>query len=164
MKMTPKSNYTTATYDALVDLAHSLRPGWDQAGIRQAIRTALIRQPMPTLADLAYALVRLAIDPTIVTPSVLGMDGPHWHTTTVQHTAPQPPRRCRNCGNEITYAEAHTCIAPRIGDFEAGRHAVRNALAEARAHLCPHGTLWRDSHQHNDHVIAGEVINSEETP
>jgi hypothetical protein len=148
MKMTSKSNYTTATYDALVDLAHSLRPTWDQAGIRAAIRAALIRQPMPTLADLAYALVRLAIDPTIVTPSVLGMDGPHWHTSTVQHTAPQPPARCGTCHGY------HTPDAPHNRPYTPSDHRqalaeIRDNLAEARTHHCPHGVRWRDCHQHN---------------
>ncbi len=155
--MTSVTNHTTATYDALVTLARSLRPGWDEPGVRAAIRAALVRQPMPTLADLAYALVRLAIDPTIASPVVLGMDGPHWHTTSVKHTAPQPPRRCPNCGNEIEYAKAHTCIPTRIGDHRAGIIAARNAYLNATANLCPHGVGWRDCHQHDGHVIAGET-------
>jgi hypothetical protein len=125
------TNHTTATYDALVALAHSLRPSWDPAGIRQAIRTALIRQPMPNLADLAYALVRLAIDPTIVTPSVLGMDGPHWHTSTVQHTAPAAPHKCGTCRSWHTRLDP--CPGPvRIGDHRAGIAAVRAAYTQAR--------------------------------
>jgi hypothetical protein len=143
------TNHTTATYDALVDLAHSLRPSWDQAGIRQAIRTALVRQPMPNLADLAYALVRLAIDPTIVTPSVLGMDGPHWHTTTAQHTTPQPPGKCQVCHGY------HTPDAPHnrpytASDLEAGRRAARDAYHTATSNLCPHGVLWTNCHQHKE--------------
>jgi hypothetical protein len=143
------TNHTTATYDALVDLAHSLRPSWDQAGIRQAIRTALVRQPMPNLADLAYALVRLAIDPTIVTPSVLGMDGPHWHTTTAQHTAPQPPHMCGTCHGWHTRLEP--CPGPpRIGDYRQALVEIRDNLAEARTRLCPHGVPWTNCHQHQE--------------
>jgi hypothetical protein len=84
-------NHTTATYDALVALARSLRPSWHTEGIRNAVRQALRREPMPTLADLAYALVRCAIDPTIVSPAVLPLDGPHWRVTG-QITTPIPPR------------------------------------------------------------------------
>jgi hypothetical protein len=147
--MTSKNIHTTATYDALVTLAQSLRPGWEPEGIRNAIRTALIRQPMPTLADLAYALVRLAIDPTIVTPSVLGMDGPHWHTTTTQHTAPQPPGKCQVCHGY------HTPDAPHnrpytASDLEAGRRAARDAYHTATSNLCPHGVLWTNCHQHKE--------------
>jgi hypothetical protein len=147
--MTSKNIHTTATYDALVALAQSLRPGWEPEGIRNAIRTALIRQPMPTLADLAYALVRLAIDPTIVTPSVLGMDGPHWHTTTTQHTAPQPPGKCQVCHGY------HTPDAPHnrpytASDLEAGRRAARDAYHTATSNLCPHGVLWTNCHQHKE--------------
>jgi hypothetical protein len=147
--MTSKNIHTTATYDAIVTLAQSLRPGWEPEGIRNAIRTALIRQPMPTLADLAYALVRLAIDPTIVTPSVLGMDGPHWHTTTTQHTAPQPPGKCQVCHGY------HTPDAPHnrpytASDLEAGRRAARDAYHTATSNLCPHGVLWTNCHQHKE--------------
>jgi hypothetical protein len=46
---------------------------------------------------------------------------------------------------------------------EHGIQACRNALAEAKRSCCPHGTLWRDCHQHNGHVIAGQVLSSEET-
>jgi hypothetical protein len=155
------TNHTTAIYDALVDLAHSLRPSWDPAGIRQAIRTALVRQPMPNLADLAYALVRLAIDPTIGAPSVLGMDGPHWHTTTVQHGTPVPDGRCVICH---TFHSTLECPGRpvRIGDHRAGIVDVRAAYAQATANLCPHGVGWRDCHQHNGHVIAGEVVKETE--
>jgi hypothetical protein len=154
--MTSKNIHTTATYDALVTLAQSLRPGWEPEGIRNAIRTALIRQPMPTLADLAYALVRLAIDPTIVTPSVLGMDGPHWHTASVQHTAPQPPKRCTVCSRfhgpngpcpgRWTEADQHASIV-------AAQHAIasaRAALGATKAGLCPHGVPWTNCHQHQE--------------
>jgi hypothetical protein len=146
------TNHTTATYDALVALAHSLRPGWDPAGIRQAIRTALVRQPMPTLADLAYALVRLAIDPTIASPSVLGMDGPHWHTTTMQHTAPSPPGRCDVCyGFHAPDAcPGHGTV--RLGDHRQALAEIRDNLAEAKRDLCPHGVPWHHCHQHTDHA------------
>jgi hypothetical protein len=149
MKMTSKSNYTTATYDALVDLAHSLRPTWDQAGIRAAIRAALIRQPMPTLADLAYALVRLAIDPTIVTPSVLGMDGPHWHTSTAQHTAPPPPGKFQvSHGYHTPDAPHNRPYTPT--DWRPALANVRAAYTQATAGHCPHGVPWTNCHQHKD--------------
>jgi hypothetical protein len=162
------TNHTTATYDALVTLTRSLRPSWDEPGIRAAIRTALARQPMPTLADLAYALVRLAIDPTITSPVVLGMDGPHWHTTSVKHTAPQPPKRCAKCSR--FHGPDGPCSgrwteADQRASIVAAQHAIataRAALGATRAHLCPHGVGWRNCHQHNGHVIAGEVI--KETP
>jgi hypothetical protein len=147
--MTSKNIHTTATYDALVTLAQSLRPGWEPEGIRNAIRTALIRQPMPTLADLAYALVRLAIDPTIVTPSVLGMDGPHWHTTTVHHTAPQPPGKCQVChGYHTPDAPHNRPYTP--SDWRPALATARAALGATKAGLCPHGVPWTNCHQHKE--------------
>jgi hypothetical protein len=147
--MTSKNIHTTATYDALVTLAQSLRPGWEPEGIRNAIRTALIRQPMPTLADLAYALVRLAIDPTIVTPSVLGMDGPHWHTTTAQHTTPQPPGKCQVChGYHTPDAPHNRPYTP--SDWRPALATARAALGATKAGLCPHGVPWTNCHQHKE--------------
>jgi hypothetical protein len=40
---------------------------------------------------------------------------------------------------------------------EHGITACRQALAEAKRGLCPHGVGWRNCHQHNDHVVAGET-------
>jgi hypothetical protein len=44
---------------------------------------------------------------------------------------------------------------------EHGIALCRQALAEAKRDLCPHGVGWRDCHQHNGHVIAGQVIHEE---
>ncbi len=35
-------------------------------------------------------------------------------------------------------------------------------LADAKTRCCPHGVDWRNCHQHNGHVIAGEVIKETE--
>jgi hypothetical protein len=167
MTKTSKINYTTPTYDALVALVHSLRPSWDEPGIRAAIRASLVLQPMPTLADLAYALVRIAIDPTITNPGVLSLPGPHWQTTTRQHTAPQPPKRCAKCSRfhgPDGPCTGHWTEADQQASIVAAQHAIataRAALGATRANLCPHGVGWRDCHQHNGHVIAGQVIHEE---
>ncbi len=44
---------------------------------------------------------------------------------------------------------------------EHGIGLCRAALADAKTRLCPHGVGWRDCHQHDGHVIAGEVIKEE---
>jgi hypothetical protein len=165
MTKTSKLNYTTPTYDALVTLTRSLRPSWDEPGIRAAIRNAINRQPMPTLADLAYALVRIAIDPTVTNPGVLAMTGPHWGQTTAHFAELQPPRRCERChefhGLEAPCPQRHDTDYAAIG--ADGMASVRAAYTQATADLCPHGVGWRDCHQHNGHVIAGQVTHSEET-
>jgi hypothetical protein len=38
----------------------------------------------------------------------------------------------------------------------------RTALAAARTRNCPHGVDWRNCHQHNGHVVAGEVVEETE--
>jgi hypothetical protein len=49
----------------------------------------------------------------------------------------------------------YTTVAQR------GIQLCRTALAAAKTRNCPHGVGWRDCHQHNGHVIAGQVITEE---
>jgi hypothetical protein len=152
MTKTSKINYTTPTYDALVALAHSLRPSWGEPGIRAAIRASLVLQPMPTLADLAYALVRIAIDPTITNPGVLSLPGPHWQTTSAHFAELQPPRRCETC-HEF-HGLAAPCPARSHSDYAATAAAamtqVRAAYTQATADLCPHRVPWTNCRQHEE--------------
>ena len=122
------SQHTTQTFDALVAFVISLRPSWQTPGIRAAIRDALARQPAPTLAELAYAIVALATNPTIVSPAVLPMDGAHWRLTRLEQT-PTPLGKCDRCRG---FHDGAPCPGPP-GDQRAGVTAVRLALAKARA-------------------------------
>jgi D-mannonate dehydratase len=45
---------------------------------------------------------------------------------------------------------------------EHGITLCRAALATAKRNLCPHGVDWRNCHQHDGHVVAGEVIKETE--
>ena len=93
------NKHSTATFDALVTLARSLRPDWTTEGIRNAIRLTLGQPEMPPLCDLTYALVRIAIDPTIETPAILPKPGPHWRQPSEvdRRPTPRPPRRDESC-------------------------------------------------------------------
>jgi hypothetical protein len=133
--------HTTDTYDALVALARSLRPRWDVPGIRAAIRAAMQRQPQPTLAELAYALVRVAENPTIVTPGIVALDGQHWGKSTKDPEEPERNRMCVVCGQ--FHKPTDPCTGPVVITRSTADHiaAARLALgkrveyvkAEARA-------------------------------
>ncbi len=103
--------HTTDTYDALVALARSLRPRWDVPGIRAGIRAALQRQPQPTLAELAYALVRCAENPTIEFPNVVALDGPHWQAATKEPVEPERTKHCIKCGE---FHKPNDCAGPVV--------------------------------------------------
>jgi len=138
--------HSTATYDALVDLARSLRPAWNTEGIRNAIRQALNRDPMPNLADLAYALTRICIDPTVSTPGMLARDGAHWRSTSVQSTGTRiaVKERCPTCKH------LHHPDAPHVERGKASPRVdeVRAILASTRSNLCPCGVKPRDCPEH----------------
>lgn len=137
--MTSTSNkHSTATFDALVELAHSIRPSWQTPGIRNAIRTVLGRDNPPRLAEIAYALIRIAEDPSIATPNVLTYEGPHWRHT--QGTGNYVPKgRCSECGGLHDPADDHTPVEDDRLDGSDGRvQALRDALAATQKRLCSH--------------------------
>lgn len=140
MKMTSTTkNHSTATFDALVELARSIRPSWQTPGIRNAIRNVLGRDNPPRLAEIAYALVRIAEDPSIATPHVLTYEGPHWRHT--HGTGTYVPRgRCSDCRGMHDPVDGHTPREDERRDGGDGRtDALRDALREARSELCSHG-------------------------
>lgn len=94
MKMNQTS---TEKLDALVALARSVRPEWDVPGVRNAIRQSLARAVQPTIAELAYALIRCAENPTINTPAVVPMDGAHWKTGIKDGADVERNTRCHTC-------------------------------------------------------------------
>lgn len=64
-------------FDDLVQLAHSVRPGWQAPGIKAAIRQALNREDPFDFADLTRAVVKAALDSTAQTPAVIAHDA-YW--------------------------------------------------------------------------------------
>lgn len=156
MRMNSTTNkHSTATFDALVELTRSIRPSWQTPGIRNAIRTVLGRDNPPRLAEIAYALVRLAEDPSIATPNVLTYDGPHWrHTHGTGAYIPQG--RCTECGGMHDPADTHTPVEDDRVDGSDGRtDALRAALHDARTRLCTHGvphTNCAEPHDNSDPV------------
>jgi hypothetical protein len=97
MTETTRKNPETDKLDALVALARTIRPTWDTPGIRAAIRNALARDVQPSLAELAYALVRCAENPTINTPAFVALDGPHWGKSTRDPAEPERATKCERC-------------------------------------------------------------------
>ena len=95
MKMNPAEERDKL--DALVALTRAVRPSWETPGIQAAIRNALARDVQPTIAELAYALIRCAENPTINTPAVVAMDGPHWGKSTRDPQEPERTTRCKKC-------------------------------------------------------------------
>lgn len=112
------NKHSTRTFDALVELAQSLRPEWTTEGIRNAIRITLGAPEMPALCDLTYALVRIAIDPTIETPAILSRPGPHWRAQTAEERqpTPRPPRQGEACAIHPGEHRDHCrcCAADRL--------------------------------------------------
>ena len=103
--------------DQLAALAVAIRPvgapTWDAAGVRAAIAT--VRHDRD-LADIAVAVIRLAVNPDERTPARLPNAGAHWPT-----------------GTGPTYTPPHIPIPPPpTGPAAAARDA---AAAEARRAL-----------------------------
>lgn len=118
----------TRTFDALVDLARSIRPSWDTPGIRAAVRQSLARDPQPTLAELAYALIRCAENPTVNTPGLVALDGPHWAKATPETSEPARTRYCRSC------SQFHFPSKPCLPPLSSGK-APADLVAAAKARL-----------------------------
>lgn len=147
------NKHSTAAFDALVELARSIRPSWQTPGIRHAIRTVLGRDSPPRLADIAYALVRIAEDPSIATPNVLTYEGPHWRHT--HRTGAYVPRgRCAECGGLHDPADDHTPVDDDRLDGGDGRiDALRDALAATRKRLCSHGVRPENCNEPHDNKL-----------
>lgn len=120
---------TKSQAEALIALAIELRPAtatqWNHAGTRAAIANQ--RNDREAL-DVIRALTVLAADPTVRTPAVLAVDGPHWPAKT--RPTPTPPAFIRQ---------------PKPQTTVDGPALARRALTNARpspSHLFGKGDLW----------------------
>jgi len=140
MRMTLDSKYTTNVFDNLVQLALSLRPGWQAPGVRAAIRDALNRPETVHVADLTYALTRIACDPTVATPAVLAMDGPHWRKSS-QPADMYRSAKCGTCGGRHTPGAEHN---PRDRERPSDERRAE-MVAACRAGIQPMKTYRGDA-------------------
>lgn len=112
---------TSEQVDALARYLQSLRPGqrpWTIDAIRNAIIEA--GQHSRDAKTLTLAAITATLDPTNVTPAVIGMTGPHWTeafrmTTQEPGETHQPPRvrtYCPNCSWVHYPDETCTTYAP----------------------------------------------------
>lgn len=135
--------YKTETFDAIVALAQSIRPKWETPGLRQAIRDSLARDDQPTLAELAYAVLRVAENFAVVSPAVIAMDGPHWRLSRRESEPPKFMRCPKGCGDFYLPKDApeHECKArskdDRVHEHTSAMHVI---VAEVNATACSHGT------------------------
>jgi hypothetical protein len=152
---------TPTQIERLAAMANALRPDWPTRSIQTHITT---HHNQRAYRDLALALTYVATDSESSTPARLNQPGPWWRLTTVVEGPPQPPRRCEACSEY--HGPGQPCPARSHSDYAAtgaaGMTQVRAAYTRATARLCPHGVGWRDCHQHNGHVIAGEVVKETE--
>jgi hypothetical protein len=152
-----KFRYSTATFDAIVDLARSIRPRWDVPGLRKAIRDALARDDQPTLAELAYAVLRVAENFSVESPAVIAMDGPHWRKA-VPVNEPARAELCLRCRD---YHMRHVDCVKEGWKPKPDRRSERTTrftdqlraeLATVRADQCPHGPRCADCKKARDHA------------
>jgi hypothetical protein len=131
--------YGTKTFDLLVELVRSIRPGWDIAGIKTAIRSSLAREAQPTIAELAYALIRCAENPTVTTPGFVALDGPHWNKAQPKETEPARVRKCQRCSQLHYPNEPCEPVKVRSGRHSSHIAEARTILRDTKARLCRHG-------------------------
>jgi hypothetical protein len=145
---------------ALAAFIHTIRDDWDTPGITHALGTARLRVDA-TVLNITIAAVKAAQNTKNRTPAVITLDGDHWREHVRPLVTPQPPGKCQVChGYHTPDAPHNRPYTP--SDPRTGLANVRAAYTRATADLCPHGVGWRDCHQHDGHVVAGEVL-SEET-
>ena len=104
-----------------------LRTDWDKAGIVSALGKARTIAPA---ADLAVAAIRAASTASNRTPSVIGMEGPHWRSTETKPRHETP--RQETCGT--CYLARHQCEARWSEDhaFESLAHPDRRSDVSER--------------------------------
>lgn len=115
--------------DLIVKFVKSLRPDWDEAGIRAALRNAYAISSSPT--RLMCAAIFAAGTGTNLTPAVIGMRGPHWDSLDPNRSKepPRPKRRCDrcqewNCDNGVDCRPAEECADPAAA-VAAAKSAIR---------------------------------------
>lgn len=161
------NQHGTKTFDLLVDLTRTIRPAWDRPGVQAAVKASLARELQPTLAELAYALIRCAENPSISTPAVIALDGPHWKKT--QHVEPLEPIRARKCQRCSDFHQPDVdCepVVPKRTTRTSQRAAeCRELLRDSRATLCKHGVVpWLCSDCQPTARPVHDTLLPEETP
>jgi hypothetical protein len=154
----------------LATFINAVRPSWHPTAIMNALAAARERGPA---FDVALAAIRVAANSQKETPAIIPLEGPHWHQSARSPVPPIPPRKCPTCRSYHT--EADRCLGPTParrddnpvsvgadgmatilnvdpGDTVAQRGIAlcRQALADAKAGLCPHGVPWTNCHQHKE--------------
>lgn len=146
------SRHQRADAEALATFVRRLRPptgdaAWGQAQTVQAILAC--REPM---SETAVALIRLAEDQTVRTPTLLNQPGPWWHRASRDERPAGPntrnldrcpehgnPRRdCLDCrrenGPELTPEQIRAnAAALRTQIAQAGRERVARLAAQRKA-------------------------------
>lgn len=98
----------------LANLIHTIRPDWDEAGVRAALAKVMDRP----LIDVATAALAATHRTDQYTPAIIAKPGAHWSTT--KHT-PEPARDpCAICG------------IPRTAHNLAGHEWISQAEEDAR--------------------------------
>lgn len=112
------TNLTHPQAQALTALIATIRPDWDATGILAALRIAKDRG---TATEVMHAAITAASTPTVRTPAVMGMAGPHWTTPTSAPRAPSTvpdasAARCEIPGHEGEVAHnCRACRSERLG-------------------------------------------------
>lgn len=109
--------YDARTLDDLVMLIHDARPShdWQTPGIKAAIVSVSQRPETITLAQLAYAALNAAADPSNRNPASIGFDA-NWSVTKPKRAEVPDDRRCVTCHQP---EHLHGAIAYRDHEFES---------------------------------------------
>lgn len=131
--------------DALTALLATLRPDWDKPGIWAAVSKA--KDVAPT-RDLCVAAIKASGLATNRTPSIIGLEGPHWRGSDHAPKLPEIPpeekcsicsRRLGNCGPEhrfvsVVDAKRNALDTAKVTpEIAASIEATKQALADAKA-------------------------------
>jgi len=113
---------------ALAGLCRAIRPKWDELKTIEVLDT-LAAQGLP-LAEVAYAAIKTAQDPTRATPTAIAFDGEHWPTG---YEAAPPADRGPLDGAEVVDACPYCDRKGRLTDGNLCRHdGLTDAERQAR--------------------------------
>jgi hypothetical protein len=127
---------------ALVVLVQAIRPAWDSRAIRPVLERLA---PEHDLAELAWAAIRTAEDPTKRTPAAIAWEGDHWRAmpstglTVTQraerdehlHLRAQEIAECRWCDHRGRLPGDVMCYHDEDPEIRADRAAARANIARA---------------------------------
>jgi len=112
--------------DLIVKFVKSLRPDWDEAGIRAALRNAYQISSSPT--RLMCAAIFAAGTGTNLTPAVIGMRGPHWDSLDPNRSKEPPrPSRCPNC-HAVDCPGPGNCVSETTVDVQRFRDLAKSEI------------------------------------